>query len=174
MELSYLEYVILFKIFIFFLEFYIDLRQYWRFKATERPSNILGLITEENFKKAQEYQKEKMEFHLFTTFNDFVTQLVVIYFFIVPYVWNKSGEILTKIGLDGNSEVYRTLFGFLIQTLIGIVEGIPKELYSKFVIDERHGFNKMTLKLLITDTVKSTILSILIGFPVISIIIKIM
>ena len=115
-----------------------------------------------------------MEFHLFTTFNDFVTQLVVIYFFIVPYVWNKSGEILTKIGLDGNSEVYRTLFGFLIQTLIGIVEGIPKELYSKFVIDERHGFNKMTLKLLITDTVKSTILSILIGFPVISIIIKIM
>ena len=62
----------------------------------------------------------------------------------------------------------------MIQTLFGIVESIPKTLYSKFVIDERHGFNNMTLSLLISDTIKSTLLTIVIACPIIALMIKIM
>jgi len=59
-------------------------------------------------------------------------------------------------------------------TLYNAVESLPKTIYEKFVIDERHGFNKMTIKLLLTDTVKSTILTILLGGPVIAALVKIM
>lgn len=59
-------------------------------------------------------------------------------------------------------------------TLYNAIESLPKTIYSKFVIDERHGFNNMTINLLITDTIKSTLLTILLGGPVIAILVKIM
>ena len=58
--------------------------------------------------------------------------------------------------------------------MVGLVESVPKTLYSKFVIDERHGFNKMTIGLFISDTIKSTLLSLLFGAPIVALLIKIM
>jgi len=86
-----------------------------------------------------------MEFHLFTKFNGFVTDIAIMYFFIIPYVWDKSGDIIGSYGYDSKSEVYRTLLCFCFSTLVNLVESIPKSLYKQFVIDERHGFNKMTI-----------------------------
>jgi STE24 endopeptidase len=45
---------------------------------------------------------------------------------------------------------------------------IPFSLYSTFVIEERHGFNKQTLFLFITDLIKEILLGIVIGAPVIA------
>lgn len=36
-----------------------------------------------------------------------------------------------------------------------MVSGLPWSLYRTFVIEERHGFNKQTLGLYISDTIKS-------------------
>jgi STE24 endopeptidase len=55
----------------------------------------------------------------------------------------------------------------LIQTIISL----PISYYSNFVIEEKFGFNKMTRKLFFIDTIKSIILSIVIGGAIISLII---
>lgn len=115
-----------------------------------------------------------MEFGLYTGFSEFLTNLAVIYFFINPYIWEWSGTQIDKWGYDGTSEVYRTMLCFGIQTLVGLIENVPKTLYQKFVIDERHGFNKMTIGLFISDTIKQTLLSLLFGAPIIALLIKIM
>jgi STE24 endopeptidase len=47
----------------------------------------------------------------------------------------------------------------------GLVD-LPVSLYQTFVIEERFGFNKMTLKLWIVDLVKATVLGAAIGLPV--------
>ena len=36
---------------------------------------------------------------------------------------------------------------------------LPLSLYSTFVIEERHGFNRQTLRLFLIDTVKSLLLT---------------
>ena len=51
---------------------------------------------------------------------------------------------------------------------------IPQTLYLHFVINERHKMNKMTLSTFVGDEVKSTLLTIIIGAPVLAIFIKIM
>lgn len=51
---------------------------------------------------------------------------------------------------------------------------IPQSLYLHFVINERHKMNKMTLSTFVGDEVKSTLLTIIIGAPVLAIFIKIM
>ena len=59
-----------------------------------------------------------------------------------------------------------TVFLLSVFAIILIVD-IPVSLYRIFVIEERFGFNKMTLKLYITDTIKQCLLSVAIGIPLI-------
>jgi len=48
---------------------------------------------------------------------------------------------------------------------------LPFSLYKQFVIEERYGFNKMTLRLWLADLFKSAVLSVLLFLPVIYMII---
>lgn len=49
--------------------------------------------------------------------------------------------------------------------LIGFLVDLPFALYRTFVVEERFGFNKMTWRLYITDTIKQGLLAVLIGAP---------
>lgn len=50
-------------------------------------------------------------------------------------------------------------------SLIGGLLDLPLGLYQTFVLEERFGFNKMTLKLWCQDLLKSTLLGLVIGVP---------
>ncbi|MDJ0834040.1 MAG: M48 family metallopeptidase [Gammaproteobacteria bacterium] len=58
--------------------------------------------------------------------------------------------------------------------LISSLLEIPFSLYSTFVIEEKFGFNKMTLKLWFIDLVKSSLLMLIIGTPLIAAILWLM
>ncbi|MES2786285.1 MAG: M48 family metallopeptidase [Pseudomonadota bacterium] len=64
------------------------------------------------------------------------------------------------------------LFGAF--TLIGSVISLPFTLYETFVIEQRFGFNKMTVGLWFTDLVKSTALAIAIGGPLLALVLWVM
>ncbi len=57
---------------------------------------------------------------------------------------------------------------------IGGVLDLPFTLYQTFVIEERFGFNKTSLKLWLQDTAKSLLLSALIGLPFITLVLWMM
>jgi STE24 endopeptidase len=58
--------------------------------------------------------------------------------------------------------------------LVSGVLDLPFTLYQTFVIEERFGFNKMTLKLWLADLVKATLLGTLIGLPIAALILWLM
>ncbi len=58
--------------------------------------------------------------------------------------------------------------------LIGGLLDLPFTLYSTFKIEERFGFNKMTLKLWLADVLKSTLVGIVIGLPIVALILWLM
>lgn len=55
---------------------------------------------------------------------------------------------------------------FSVLAISGLVD-LPLSLYSQFVIEARHGFNRMTLGLFFADLAKQTLLGAVIGAPVI-------
>jgi len=55
----------------------------------------------------------------------------------------------------------------------GVVD-LPLALYQTFVIEERFGFNKMTLKLWLVDLLKSTLLGAAIGLPIVALVLWLM
>ena len=58
--------------------------------------------------------------------------------------------------------------------LIGGLIDLPFTLYQTFVIEQRFGFNKMTLKLWLVDLLKSTVLGAAIGLPIAALILWLM
>jgi STE24 endopeptidase len=55
---------------------------------------------------------------------------------------------------------------FSVMAISGVVD-LPMSLYRQFVIEARHGFNRMTLGLFFADLAKQTLLGMVIGAPVI-------
>lgn len=63
------------------------------------------------------------------------------------------------------------LAGFAI--ISGLID-LPLSLYQTFVLEERFGFNKMTLKLWLLDAVKGSLMSVLIGLSIAALILWMM
>lgn len=62
------------------------------------------------------------------------------------------------------------VFGF---NIISTILSLPISYYSTFVLEEKFGFNKQTLKLWLTDMLKGQMLGIVLGTPIISAVLKI-
>lgn len=77
------------------------------------------------------------------------------------------------VGWMGNSlsQQVALLAAFVV---IGGVLDLPFTLYQTFVIEERFGFNKTSVKLWLQDTAKSLLLSALIGLPFITLVLWMM
>lgn len=80
---------------------------------------------------------------------------------------------VTLYGLVGTGMTYQLalLASFAI---ISTVVDLPFEYYKQFVMEEKFGFNKMTVRLWLTDLVKNTIVGTIIGLPLIWVILTLM
>jgi STE24 endopeptidase len=65
--------------------------------------------------------------------------------------------------LDGLS--YGVALIVSVMTISGLID-LPLSLYTQFVIEERFGFNRMTLRLFFSDLAKQLALGLIIGIPV--------
>ena len=161
-----MELVLLFGVFEYALETYLDFRQLHRFRQAEVPQDIKEIVSEEQFTKAQTYNRDLKEFSLLHGFFTFFDEVVFTYFFITPWLWTKCGNFLAHLGFYPFNEITRGAVFLLLSSLFDLVTGTPWTLYKTFVIQERHGFNKKTLRLFLTDTAKSFALTIVIGGPI--------
>ncbi|RQP25966.1 M48 family metallopeptidase [Piscinibacter terrae] len=59
-------------------------------------------------------------------------------------------------------------------TLVGGILELPFELYSTFRIEQRFGFNRLTWKLYIADTLKGVLVGLLVGVPIAALILWLM
>uniref|UniRef100_A0A7C8YH37 CAAX prenyl protease n=1 Tax=Opuntia streptacantha TaxID=393608 RepID=A0A7C8YH37_OPUST len=173
MAFPYLEAVVGFMILMYLFETYLDVREYAAHKLPTLPKPLVGVISQEKFEKARAYSIDKSRFHFVHEFVTIVLDSGILYFGILPWFWKMSGEFLAYTGLNAENEIWHTL-AFLAGVMIwSQITDLPFSLYSTFVIEARHGFNKQTIWLFFKDMLKSIILAILIGPPIVAAIIVI-
>jgi len=88
--------------------------------------------------------------------NTFVDYFMFIWWVFTGFAWLSS---LIQVD-DPILQAVLFLFGFIA---VNFIVGLPFELYQKFKIDEDFGFNKMTIKMFIVDTLKSSLIFVIIG-----------
>ena len=134
------------------------------------PSAFASTISLEAHQKAADYTITKARFGL----------LEMAFGAAVLLCWTLLGGIdaLNQALLSSSLAGYGSLVPQLaLLTAFGVIGGLldlPFTLYSTFKIEERFGFNKMTLKLWLTDLVKSTLIGIVIGLPIVALILWLM
>lgn len=154
------------KAFLFFLigrsliEAILDLKNknYINAHRNEVPGPFVDKISLSEHQKAADYTVTKLNT---SQFFDFVGLIILL-------IWTLGGGIdaLDHLARSfGQSELMTGVLFFGFFALISLFLGLPQNIYSTFVIEERFGFNKMTLKMFLLDTLKAVIVGTLIGLP---------
>ncbi|KAL3381406.1 hypothetical protein AABB24_001489 [Solanum stoloniferum] len=173
MAFPYLEAVVGFMILMYIFESYLDVRQHAAHKLPTLPKPLVGVISQEKFEKSRAYSLDKSYFHFIHEFVTILMDSSILYFRILPWFWKRSGEFLVFLGLNAENEIFHTL-SFLAGVMVwSQITDLPFSLYSTFVIEARHGFNKQTVWLYFRDMIKGIALSIVIGPPIVAAIIVI-
>ncbi|XP_015947782.1 CAAX prenyl protease 1 homolog [Arachis duranensis] len=173
MAFPYMEAVVGFMIFMYFFETYLDIRQHKALKLPTLPKTLEGVISQDKFLKSRAYSLDKSYFHFVHEFVTILMDSTILYFRVLPWFWKKSEHLVTLVGLNAENEILHTL-GFLAGVMIwSQITDLPFSLYSTFVIEARHGFNKQTIWLFFRDMIKGMLIAIVIGPPIVAAIIVI-
>lgn len=93
--------------------------------------------------------------------------IAVLYFNVYPVVWGVAGTIIARYApARFAGEISQSLLFVYLFGLIDLVAGLPFSYYHSFVLEEKFGFNKMTVKLWLTDMIKGQALAIAFGIPI--------
>lgn len=76
--------------------------------------------------------------------------------------------LLTSVGLGTESEIQVSMAYMLLLNLMTTLIGLPFSVYSTFVLEHKHGFNKQTAGFYIKDQIKSLIVGQAITLPLVA------
>ena len=129
--------------------------------SPQLPEEFAQETTQDEYAKSQEYTRITTYVSLIE--NTWSTVLTLIFFLSGGFnrvdIWARGfgfGSIPTGL-------IYMGALLFLLMLI-----GLPFSLYSTFVVENRFGFNKTTIKTFILDLIKGVLLAISLGAPVLA------
>jgi len=118
--------------------------------------SIANLYNQDERERSISYSAEKTRFSFYSS--TFSTIIMII---ALTYGWFAKLDNWMRDKLD--NQILISLGFIAALSVISWWINLPFQLYSIFGIEAKYGFNKITAKTFITDTIKATILSTLIG-----------
>ncbi len=131
--------------------------------SRELPDKLKGRYDSDAYAKSQSYLKEKGRFGLLVSILGFAA--VFAMFVFGGFAW-----VNTFVYTITQSPVWSAILFFGFLGFLSDIAGIPFEVHSVFVIEEKYGFNKTTPRTFVTDKLKSWLLAVLIGIPLLALI----
>lgn len=122
------------------------------------PKDFNETITKKDYNLSVEYTLEKEKFSLLQIAVNFLLLFIVILTGLPSYV----DQIIQGFNLPWFFPEF--LFLLILSIPFSILSSLF-DFYSTFVIEEKFGFNKMTLRLLISDALKSNLVALILGVP---------
>ncbi len=120
------------------------------------PEGFEEVYNKNKYAKSQKYLKINSQFSLFSSSFSFFIIMIIIHFgvfgFLDDFVRAKS-----------SNSIYSGLIFFGILFIINDIINLPFSFFKNFVIEEKFGFNKMTISIFIKDKLKSYLLVFFIG-----------
>ena len=125
------------------------------------PADFQSVVSLASHQKAADYTLSKTRFGIFAM----VFNAVVLVAWTLLGGLNALNQSLDQLLPVAEHPMAQQLLLLLAFTLIGGLVDLPFGLYQTFVIEERFGFNKMSLKLWLSDLLKSSVLGAVVGLP---------
>jgi len=147
----------------FLWDTYTDYLNARRFDAP-LPDEVRDIYDEADYRRSIAYKK--MHYRLGLVKSVFSTLFILVLLFTRAFAW------LDRVtGQWTDNPVMHSLLFFAVLLTLSVIFSLPFDYYAVFKIEEKFGFNRSTLKLFVTDKIKSWLLSLvflfLVGYPVI-------
>jgi STE24 endopeptidase len=133
--------------------------------ANAMPAPFRGIIDEAIYRRSIDYTLAKNRFGDVTNLFDAALLIAVLFSGVLPWAFGKfSANFGTSVW---------AMAGFLFVTGIALsILALPFAWYAQFKIEERFGFNTTSLKTWILDRAKGFLLSLLLGYPLLALVLK--
>ena len=132
-----------------------------KFLTSELPEEFKDVYDPVKYKQSQEYTIINTKFGFITsTFN-----LIFLLFFWFSGGFNYLDQIVRTLHIH---KIWEGLVYIGILLLLKSILSLPFSTYHTFVIEEKFGFNKTTVKTFILDLLKVLVLSIILGGPILA------
>ena len=134
-----------------------------RMRSEILPEKLKGICDEEEYRKTQRYEKDNKKLSFWSSsFNLAIIILMII-------AGGFSFLDIAARSLSNNIVVVSLIFFGVIGFASDIIN-LPFTWYDTFVIEKKYGFNTMTIRIFITDHLKSWFIVLIIGAPVLGLI----
>ena len=128
------------------------------------PKEAEGIYDEEKYRKSQEYYKVNHNFSMLTSAFSLLALLAMLFL-------NGFAFVDSFVRQYSENPIIIALLFFGILGFTSDLIGIPFSLYKTFVIEEKFGFNKTTIKTYILDKLKGYLLALIVGGGLLSLIV---
>jgi STE24 endopeptidase len=127
------------------------------------PEKLKGICDKEEYRKTQLYEKDNLKLSLWSSsFN-----LAIVLIMIIAGGFAILDSFVRSI--SGNNVVIALIFFGIIGFASDLIN-LPFGWYDTFVIEKKFGFNTMSVRIFITDHLKSWFIALLVGIPVLGLI----
>lgn len=120
------------------------------------PDELQGYYDADKYKTARAYQLENGKLSMISSTLSLIVLLAMILF-------GGFGWLDEYISQYTSNEFFRTAAFFGVLMIASDIIGLPFSLYKIFVIEEKYGFNKMTVKTFVLDKLKGYLIGAVIG-----------
>ena len=139
---------------------YINLKS----QRTDIPPEVEAFYEKEKYFKSLSYHRALAKFSFITSAFSFLLSLTML-------LSGGFGWIDGLLRPYFHNEIFLALAFFALLMLASDILTLPFQWYSTFVIEEKYGFNKTTVKIFITDKLKGYLLAAIIGGTLLSVLI---
>ncbi|MCF6183943.1 MAG: M48 family metallopeptidase [Bacteroidales bacterium] len=154
--------IIVILVFSYILSEYLDFLNS-KYRNKNIPDELKGIYDDEKYEKSQKYGKTNSKLSFLSS--SFVLVLTLGMFFFGGF--NFVNEIAVSFS---DNKIIQALIFFGILLLASDIITTPFAVYSVFVIEEKFGFNKTTVKTFIFDKLKGWLLGAVIGGGILALI----
>lgn len=128
------------------------------------PDEVAAFYDREKYLKALAYHRDRTNFSFFTSAISFIASLLLL--LLGGFGWI-DGMLRTFISHD----IILALVFFGVLAIASDILTLPFQWYRIFVIEQRYGFNKMTVKTFLADKLKGYLIGAIIGGVLLSVLI---
>ncbi|WP_198304369.1 M48 family metallopeptidase [Arcobacter vandammei] len=151
-----LQFFVIAYCFYFFFSIYTSFMQIGFIKDNKRKRAVI--LSTSKYHEAANYGIEKEKLALVSSFVDFI-----IFIF-----WLGFGLKFLDSQIVVESQILKAVIFIDIFILVNYIFNLPFSLYQTFKLDKKYGFSKITPALYIKDTIKSALLTLILGSLVIA------
>jgi STE24 endopeptidase len=136
-----------------------------RAHADEVPTTFRGMVDQPTYHRSIDYTLAKSRFGDVVTVFDTALLVAILFSGMLPWAFEKFTAAF-------GTSVW-AMAGFLFATGLALsIISLPFAWYAQFKLEDRFGFNTTTVKTWVLDRLKGFLLAVLLGFPLLALVLK--